>query len=65
MKDGPGYAERWKVERTFAWLGSFRRLLTRHERYLHTFRTFFLIAFVLVLLRVCENGFCGFCLGLL
>jgi transposase len=51
VKAGPGYAERWKVERTFAWLGSFRRLLTRHERYLHTFRAFFLIAFVLVLLR--------------
>src|SRR4051812_31600911 len=35
---GPGYAERWKVERTFAWLGNFRRLLVRHERYLFTFR---------------------------
>ena len=51
VKAGPGYAERWKVERTFAWLGNFRRLLARHERYLSTFRAFFLIAFVLVLLR--------------
>ena len=51
VKAGQGYAERWKVEHTFAWLGSFRRLLTRHERYLHTFRAFFLIAFVLVLMR--------------
>jgi hypothetical protein len=25
-----------------AGLGSFRRLLARHERYLHTFRAFFL-----------------------
>lgn len=48
MKAGPGYPERWKVERTFAWLGNFRRLLVRHERLLITF---FLIAFVLVLLR--------------
>ena len=48
---GPGYAERWRVERTFAWLGNFRRLLVRHERHLSTFRAFFVIAFVLVLFR--------------
>jgi transposase len=41
----------YAVERTFAWLGNFRRLLVRHERYLSTFRGFCLIAFVLVLLR--------------
>ena len=51
MKIGPGYAERWKVEGTLAWLGSFRRLLVRQEHYLWTFRAFFLIAFILVLLR--------------
>jgi transposase len=51
VKVGLGYKERWKVERTFAWFGNFRRLLVRHERYLSTFRAFFLIAFVLVLLR--------------
>jgi transposase len=50
-KAGPGYAERWKVERTFAWLGNFRRLLVRHERCLSTFRAFFLIAFILVSLK--------------
>jgi len=51
VKIGPGYSERWKVERTFAWLGSFRRLLVRQEHYLSTFRAFFLVAFILVLLR--------------
>jgi len=51
MNVGPGYAERWRVERTFAWLGNFRRLLVRHERHLSTFWAFFVIAFVLVLLR--------------
>ena len=51
VKVGTGYAERWKVERTFAWLGNFRRLLVRHERYLFTFRAFLLIAFMLVSLR--------------
>jgi transposase len=47
VKVGLGYKERWKVERTFAWLGNCRRLLVRHERYLSTFRR----AFVLVLPR--------------
>ena len=51
VKAGPGYAERWRVERTFAWLGNYRRLLVRYERHLSTFRAFFIIAFVLVLLR--------------
>jgi transposase len=50
-KVGPGYAERWKIERTFAWLGNFRRLLVRYERYLSTFRAFFLIALILVSLK--------------
>ena len=48
VKAGPGYAQRWKVERTFAWLGNFRRLLVRHERYLSAFRAFFLVAFILM-----------------
>ena len=51
MKAGPGYTERWKVERTFAWLGNYRRLLVRYERYLSMFRAFFVITFVLVLLK--------------
>ncbi len=51
VKAGPGYAERWKVERTFAWLGTFRRLLVRHERYLSVFRAFILVAFILMSLR--------------
>jgi transposase len=51
VRAGPGYAERWKVERTFAWLGTFRRLLVRHERYLSVFRAFLLVAFILMSLR--------------
>jgi len=50
-KTGPGYAERWKVERTFAWLGNFRRLLVRHERYLSAFRALYLVAFIVISLR--------------
>jgi hypothetical protein len=51
LRVGPGCRERWKVERTFAWLGNFRRLLVRQERHLSTFRAFFLVAFVLISLR--------------
>jgi transposase len=29
------YRKRWKIERTFAWLGNFRRLLVRHDHHLH------------------------------
>ncbi len=51
MQAGSSYAERWKVERTFAWLGNFRRLFVRHERYLSTFRGLFLVALILISLR--------------
>jgi len=51
VRAGPGYAERRKVERTFAWPGNFRRLLVRHERYLSIFRAFFLVAFIFMSLR--------------
>ena len=46
MKADPNYTERWKVERTFPWLGNFRRLLVRHEYYLSTLRAFFLVALI-------------------
>ncbi|MCL0099223.1 hypothetical protein M1O16_05270 [Dehalococcoidia bacterium] len=32
-----GYRERWKVERTFAWLFNFRRLIVRWEHDYHIF----------------------------
>lgn len=48
MKAGPGCAERLTVERAFAGLGNLRRWLVRHERYISTFRAFFLAAFILM-----------------
>lgn len=49
------YARRWIVERTFAWLGNFRRLLVRHERLLGVYHGFMLLAFVLICLaRISE-----------
>jgi transposase len=45
------YKRRWKVERTFAWLGNFRRLLVRHERLLPAYRAFFHMACLLISAR--------------
>ena len=45
------YARRWIVERTFAWLGSLRRLLIRWEHLLHLYQGFFTVALVLLCLR--------------
>ena len=45
------YRRRWIVERTFAWLGSFRRLLVRHERDLENYRAFFHVACAMLALR--------------
>ncbi len=39
------------MERLFAWLGQFRRLVVRHERLVEVFRGFVLVAFILICLR--------------
>ena len=45
------YRRRWIVERTFAWLGHFRRLVVRYERLITTYAGFFHIACALLTLR--------------
>jgi transposase len=45
------YRRRWEVERTFAWLGNFRRLVVRYERDLKMYRAFFHVACLLITLR--------------
>ena len=45
------YKRRWKVERTFAWLGWFRRLIVRHENILSVYQGFFHIALALIAFR--------------
>lgn len=45
------YKRRWKVERFFAWLGNFRRLTTRWERYAANFAGFVHLASIHILLR--------------
>ncbi len=45
------YSRRWKVERTFAWLQNFRRLVVRWDRDLVMYRAFFHVACALIALR--------------
>ncbi|WP_019011138.1 IS5 family transposase, partial [Deinococcus aquatilis] len=45
------YRRRWKVERTIAWLQSFRRVRTRDEHKAQNFLGFVQLACILILLR--------------
>jgi transposase len=45
------YKRRWKVERTFAWLGNFRRLVVRYERSIVMYSAFFHLACLIITLR--------------
>jgi transposase len=48
---GERYQHRWKIERTFAWLGNFRRLLVRYERLITVYLGFFHLACIIIALR--------------
>ena len=45
------YKRRWTVERTFAWLQNFRRLVVRWEREITVYQAFFHVACILITLR--------------
>jgi len=45
------YKRRWKVERTFAWIGNFRRLVVRYERKLQVYSAFFHLACIMIVLN--------------
>ena len=45
------YKRRWLVERLFAWLQSYRRLITRHERHAENFLGFVHLGCICILLR--------------
>lgn len=45
------YKRRWVVERTFAWLGNYRRLVVRYDRSLTVYQGFFHIACFMIVLR--------------
>jgi transposase len=45
------YKRRWKVERLFAWLGNFRRLVVRYERRAENYLGFVHLGCFVILLR--------------
>ena len=45
------YRRRWKIERLFAWLQNFRRLVVRYERHVENFLGMLHLASALILLR--------------
>jgi len=47
------YRRRWKVERLFAWLQNFRRILVRHDRILDNYLGFVHLGCMVILLRSC------------
>jgi transposase len=45
------YKRRWKVERLFAWLGNFRRLVVRYERRAEKYLGFVRLGCIVILIR--------------
>ncbi len=45
------YRQRYTVERSFAWLGNYRRLLIRWEHLHHVYRAFFTVALALICIK--------------
>lgn len=45
------YRRRWKIERLFAWLQNFRRLVVRYERYAQNFLGMLHLGCCLILMR--------------
>ena len=45
------YKRRWKIERVFAWLGKYRRLVVRWDHHVNIYRAFVLIGFIMMLVN--------------
>lgn len=45
------YRRRWKVERLFAWLQNYRRILVRYDRFLENYLAFVHLACIVVFIR--------------
>lgn len=45
------YRRRWKIERLWAWLHNFRRLVVRYERHAENFLGFVQLGCIVILLR--------------
>ena len=51
------YKRRWKIERVFAHLGNFRRLVVRYERLADNFLSFLQLGCIKLLVKRFRDGF--------
>jgi transposase len=51
QKIKPFYKIRFMVERSIAWIGNYRRVATRYERYPHIYKAFFQLACIMLCLN--------------
>jgi transposase len=49
---------RWVVERTFAWINQFRRLIIRYERHADLYLAFLTLAAAIICWRTLDSRFC-------
>jgi len=47
------YRRRWKVERLFAWLQNYRRILVRYDRFLENYLAFVQLACIVIFVKNC------------
>jgi transposase len=47
------YKRRWKIERLFAWLQNYRRILVRYDRHLDNYLGFVQLGCIVILLKRC------------
>ena len=45
------YRRRWKIERLFAWLQNYRRILVRYDRFLENYLAFVQLACIVIFIR--------------
>lgn len=45
------YRRRWKIERLFAWLQNYRRILVRYDRFLENYLAFIQLASIVIFIR--------------
>jgi transposase len=47
LRTGPNFKQRWKVERTFAWMDNHRRLVVRYDRSVEHYQSFCFLAIIM------------------
>ncbi len=57
LRDRRHYRIRGRIERTFAWLKSFRRLQVRHEHHAQNYKGFWIVSILYSILKKLQDDF--------